>query len=199
MTAQRLAYTIPGSVLLKVLPDGKPLLVLLHRASGRRITLTPERTFGLKPCSAYSVSFSQKPDLAIEVKDPSGEVSLWLLDPKYKLDSDGSAISDQVDRTPPGKPKKVDIDKMHAYRDALRDTDGRRVVRFAAILYPGSSEIYSSRSGRAHGKASCQREPQGSVDAASGFPAHRAFCSRRAGWGRRRGRSPPVWALVRIR
>jgi hypothetical protein len=35
-----------------------------------------------------------------------------------------------------GKPKKVDIDKMHAYRDAIRDADDYRVVRFAGILYP---------------------------------------------------------------
>ena len=38
---------------------------------------------------------------------------------------------------PDGKPKKADIDTMHAYRDAIRDEQGRHVVRYAAILYPG--------------------------------------------------------------
>ncbi|AIZ45176.1 hypothetical protein QR90_08770 [Deinococcus radiopugnans] len=140
---QRLARTVPGSVLLQVLPDGQPLLTLLHRPSGRRVTLTPERTFLRSSRPVQSVSFSQRPDLAIEVKDTSGEVALWLLDPKYKLGSEGGAGGDEPDNRPTGKPKKVDIDKMHAYRDALRDAGGRRVVRFAAILYPGANETYA--------------------------------------------------------
>jgi predicted component of viral defense system (DUF524 family) len=41
------------------------------------------------------------------------------------------------DLAPDGKPKKMDIDKMHAYQDAIRDEKGRRVVEHAAILYPG--------------------------------------------------------------
>jgi predicted component of viral defense system (DUF524 family) len=40
-----------------------------------------------------------------------------------------------------GRPKKVDVDKMHAYRDAIRDVDDRRVVDYAAILYLGSSSV----------------------------------------------------------
>ena len=38
---------------------------------------------------------------------------------------------------PDGRQKKADIDTMHAYRDAIRDEQGRRVVEYAAILYPG--------------------------------------------------------------
>ena len=44
-----------------------------------------------------------------------------------------------------GRPKKVDIDKMHAYRDAIRGTDGERVVKFAGILYPGRDIEYGGR------------------------------------------------------
>jgi hypothetical protein len=33
------------------------------------------------------------------------------------------------------RPKKVDIDAMHSYGDAIRDESGNRVVRFAAILF----------------------------------------------------------------
>ena len=38
-----------------------------------------------------------------------------------------------------GKPKKEDVDKMHSYRDAIRDENDRHVVRYAATLYPGKT------------------------------------------------------------
>jgi predicted component of viral defense system (DUF524 family) len=41
-----------------------------------------------------------------------------------------------------GQPKKVDIDKLHAYRDAIRDVRLRPVVSHAAILYPGKTVQY---------------------------------------------------------
>ena len=40
------------------------------------------------------------------------------------------------------RPKKIDIDTMHAYRDAIRDKLDRRVVRFAATLYPGPTTTF---------------------------------------------------------
>jgi hypothetical protein len=33
---------------------------------------------------------------------------------------------------------------MHAYRDAIRDNTVRRVVRYAAILYPGPTASYTA-------------------------------------------------------
>src|ERR1051326_8074355 len=53
-------------------------------------------------------------------------------DPKYGLVGDT-----REGLAPDGKPKKMDIDKMRAYRDAIRDEQGRQVVEYAAILYPG--------------------------------------------------------------
>lgn len=41
------------------------------------------------------------------------------------------------------KGPKADIDKMHAYRDAIRDPYGRRVVAYAGVLYPGPYVRYS--------------------------------------------------------
>ncbi len=32
---------------------------------------------------------------------------------------------------------------MHVYRDALRDRAGNRVVAYAAILYPGTTQEYT--------------------------------------------------------
>ena len=57
-----------------------------------------------------------------------------VFDPKYKLDSE--ELEGEVTD---GRPKKIDIDKMHAYRDAIRDTGDQRAVTYAAILYPGTS------------------------------------------------------------
>ena len=41
------------------------------------------------------------------------------------------------------RPKKVDIDKMHAYRDSIRTVEGERVVAYAGILYPGETLTFS--------------------------------------------------------
>jgi predicted component of viral defense system (DUF524 family) len=86
----------------------------------------------------HSISYEQRPDVAVEVCQPDQPVRIYLFDPKYKLDSETpeeSFIS--------SKPLKVDIDKMHAYRDAIRDEEDRRVVQYAAILYPGPLVSYA--------------------------------------------------------
>jgi predicted component of viral defense system (DUF524 family) len=36
-----------------------------------------------------------------------------------------------------GEPKSDDIDKMHVYRDALRNSFGQQFVPAAYVLYPG--------------------------------------------------------------
>jgi hypothetical protein len=33
---------------------------------------------------------------------------------------------------------------MHAYRDAIRDRDGNRIVRYAATMYPGATVSFRS-------------------------------------------------------
>ena len=73
-----------------------------------------------------------------------------LFDPKYKLwsESTGEIDRDEIDDGQElqagdgSRPVKMDIDKMHAYRDAIRDETGTRVVRYAAILYPGTTEEF---------------------------------------------------------
>ena len=66
-----------------------------------------------------------------------------MLDPKYKLDSEDLASGQETD-APSGEPKKVDIDKMHAYRDAIRNPSGCGGVTLAAILYPGQDRAYGA-------------------------------------------------------
>jgi len=46
--------------------------------------------------------------------------------------------------SPSGEPRKLDLDKMHAYRDAIRGEGDQRVVQYAAILYPGRTRRFSA-------------------------------------------------------
>ena len=154
-TESRMTRRIPGFLYVRVLPDGKPVVVLTHRKSGRRVRLIPQRSFGSAASGLHSITYSQRPDLTVEVTDRDGAVRLYIFDPKYKLDSESlTAASDEAQdllesepdgdegvlaAAPPlGSPKKVDIDKMHTYRDAIRGSLDRSVVRYAATLYPGA-------------------------------------------------------------
>ena len=127
-----------GGYYIRVLPGGRPALVLTHPEHGTVVKLIPERTYGSGAGHLHSVSFQQRPDVALEVVPPDGPPKLYLFDSKYKLD--GEFIEGE---SPDGRPKKVDIDKMHAYRDAIRGEGEERVVRYAATLYPGPAVTYA--------------------------------------------------------
>lgn len=131
-----------GGVYVRVLRDGRTALALQHPEHETTVRLIPERTYGATG-ALQSITFPQRPDIAIEVQRPGERPEVLLFDPKYKLDGEreGDAAEAAVSA---GGPLKVDIDKMHAYRDAIRDSDGRRVVRYAAILYPGPGRRYSA-------------------------------------------------------
>ncbi len=137
LVAQRLATRDAGGVFLRVLPDGQVALDLVHGPSGARVQLIPERTYGAGG-ALRSISYGQRPDIAVEVTSVAGAPRVYLFDPKYKLNGE-PVHGDGSD----GRPRKGDIDKMHAYRDAIRDTGGRRVVCSAAILYPGPAVRYA--------------------------------------------------------
>jgi hypothetical protein len=128
----------PVGAWIEVLPNRRLAVALERSSDGRTISVISQRTYA-NSGAFRSVSYPQRPDLAIEVEESNRPPEIYLLDPKYKLDSEMSA-------EPPGdgKPSKVDIDKMHAYRDAIRDQQGNRVVRFAGILYPGPQQEFTS-------------------------------------------------------
>lgn len=71
--------------------------------------------------------------MTVEVRRRGQASEFVLFAPKYKLvaDEEGS-----------GTPVKADVDKMHAYRDAIRGRDNAHGVRFAATIYPGESIWY---------------------------------------------------------
>jgi hypothetical protein len=157
--AERLIGRSPGRIWIEVLKDGKPAVELTH-SSGRRAKLVPQRKYSTESSELHSISFGKVPDVAIEIEDADGSSEIWIFDPKYKLDSEVRPTADSYDSTgPQGGPKPQDINAMHAYRDAIRDGSGRRVVRFAAILYPGSSCDYADGSEI----AAVQAQPQQSA------------------------------------
>jgi len=93
----------------------------------------------------HSVSYAQRPDIAIEVEKPGEATQIYLFDPKYKLDGETNEAGESSASDPSnGKPKKIDIDKMHTYRDAIRDETDRRPVQCASILYPGPDVRYEA-------------------------------------------------------
>lgn len=126
---------------VQVLPDGAPAIVLRDPA-GITVRLIPERTYG-RSGALHSISYPQRPDVAMEITNVDGRTHIYLFDPKYKLASDATLGTDGGGLLATGKPQKVDIDKMHAYRDAIRDAEDRRAVRYAAILYPGPRIHYA--------------------------------------------------------
>ena len=137
VASQRIVWPQAGGMYLKVLKDNHAAVDLRNEA-GDRLQVYSERSYRQSGDPLRSISFTQRPDVALELTRSDGSREVYLFDPKYKLDSEIS--SEPGD----GSPKKVDIDKMHAYRDAIRDASGTHVVRFAATLYPGQSTRYES-------------------------------------------------------
>jgi hypothetical protein len=158
---ERLVRREGQSVFVRVLPDGNSALTLEHPERLTTVRLISERTYG-KSGKLRSISYQQRPDIAVEVVQPGQPVRVYLFDPKYKLWGEtlaggGQRIFDAFDKSgyedilsydeeaqDRSKPTKVDIDKMHAYRDAIRGEAGERVVQYASILYPGQTVSYSS-------------------------------------------------------
>lgn len=118
---------------------------LTHPQSGVRVRFReqPAYTSGV---GLHSITFQQIPDIALEVTRPGLPAEVVVFDPKYKLQPPPASESDEDEEVEvfPGGPKKVDIDKMHAYRDAIRRADGSRAVKYAAILYPGAERSFTS-------------------------------------------------------
>ena len=98
------------------------------------------------PTVFYNLSFSRKqapprrssslvlrPDIVIEI-ERAGEAELHVFDAKLKVEGFASIDADTDDDAEVSSMtfKKVDVAKMHAYRDALPS------VRSARVLYPGN-------------------------------------------------------------
>lgn len=124
--------------LVHVLPDGVPALDLYHPKTHSSMHVVPQQSYGQTgdEKDIKSVSYKQKPDVSVRIIDGDGAVHIILFDAKYKLDGEELTNSSGV----ADKPLKADIDKMHAYKDAIRGSNNEPVVTYAAILYPGSED-----------------------------------------------------------
>ncbi|MGA9381226.1 MAG: DUF2357 domain-containing protein [Phormidium sp.] len=136
---QRLVAIDKSGIYVKVLPNGKPAIILVHPQHKTTVKLIPERTYG-KDGELHSASVTLRPDIAIEIKLPDGSHQVYIFDPKYKLDSEKQ---ENISRET--KPETADIQKMHTYHDAIYDNNNKQVVCYAAILYPGTYMTYSNR------------------------------------------------------
>jgi len=114
--------------ILKLLPANRTILTLCHQSKNKTLQLIPERIYHDKSC----MSHQQRPDLALEIMTPDQEIpSVYLFETKYKL------------QHPQDKPYKADIDKLHAYRDAIL-YQGQKIVHHAVLLYLGQTYHYPS-------------------------------------------------------
>jgi predicted component of viral defense system (DUF524 family) len=138
---QNLVHREVQGLQVKLLREGVPVLRLRNEITGLRAEATLQKSFGVHG-SLRSISFRQVPDVTLQVIDRDERPSLFLFDPKYKLDSDSTD-----DGSVSVSPKKEDIDKMHSYRDAIRTREGSPVVEYAAILYPGPHVAYGESAG----------------------------------------------------
>ena len=143
LEAQSLVRRDAAGLFTNLTSGGVPTVTLIHRGTRRTARLYSERSYGATG-SLRSISFTQRPDVSVLLETPGERPQLLLFDAKYKLEGDASPPEPNADPVTLGLPKKVDIDKMHAYRDALRDERGRHIVRHAAILYPGRTVAYTA-------------------------------------------------------
>jgi hypothetical protein len=136
---QSLVKRVKDDFYIRILPDGHTAVSLEHATSSTRAYLIVERRY-LSTGHLRSVSYEQRPDVTLEVYREGHNPRLYLFDPKYKFVQEES----NAERSD-GKPKKEDIDKMHSYRDAIRDALQNHVVQYAAIMYPGSETKFYGR------------------------------------------------------
>jgi hypothetical protein len=136
---QNLVHRDAAGLYVRVLPGGTPVLELEHRKTASRIVARAEPSYRRKHGRFRSISYVQRPDLVIEIHRSGRHPRLLVFDPKYNVHA-GDTTDSELD--PALRPIKGDVDKMHTYRDSIRDECGRRVVEYAATLYPGPSQYF---------------------------------------------------------
>ena len=119
---------------IEPLLGGRPALIARSKDRSLRLEFIPQATASAGGSEFASISNSMRPDVAVKIWRANALETVLLFDPKYKRQNQG--------------PVAEDINKMHTYRDAIRGRGQRRVVRYAAIMYPGTAEKdYAGRVG----------------------------------------------------
>lgn len=124
----------PYGFAIEPLLGGRPALIARSNDGSRRLEFVPQATANAGGLEFASISNSMRPDVAVKIWRGLDLETVLLFDPKYKRQDQGPVVED--------------INKMHTYRDAIRGRGQRRVVRYAAIMYPGAAEKdYAGRVG----------------------------------------------------
>ena len=137
------------------LTGDRPAVTAFSADRSLGLQIVPQAVANPRSQGLSSVSHRMIPDVAILLWEGERLASVLVFDPKYKRDGQ--------------KPVMGDIDKMHTYRDGIRDSDGKRVVTYAAIVYPGESVDYAGQVGAVSavpGHASPSNAVRGKVAAA---------------------------------
>lgn len=132
----------------------KVMAGVVHRL-GRslRLELWYNRTFGTGGGSSSSWTRPMRPDYSLLIRPEQGSPGfeeIWLhFDAKYRVenltglfggkaepesDDEAALLEEERAAEARGRPKRADLLKMHAYRDAIRRSAG------AYVLYPGTAE-----------------------------------------------------------
>lgn len=87
-----------------------------------------------------SITCTQRPDLFLDIRDGDRR-AIHVFNLKYKVNRGKNNLDEPV---------KNDVDKMYAYRDAIRDEMGGHVVSSAALLHPGKDIALATADFAAH-------------------------------------------------
>ena len=129
VSAEELIDVLRFDELLVRVRDGSRATVKTE--TGKMVTISYQPSFSTNPkVGPYSVSLPKRPDVTVQIE---GSEKALVFDAKYRLDSE----SPEERVAGVGEPKSDDIDKMHVYRDALRNSFGQPFVPAAYVLYPG--------------------------------------------------------------
>ncbi len=123
------------------LPTQKPQMHW-QSPNGARLVLETERRYApnrnaLPQASLYSISRGQQPDLSLLYFESSTH---W----KQQQAKRGLVFEIKFRQDAYGRPRKVDLDRLHAYRDAVYvHRPHHRLFVGGALLYPGRNERYT--------------------------------------------------------
>lgn len=145
---QRVFGSTPLGFGVRALDPNRPAITASARDGGLRLELIPQANATVNGRTLRALSHQMIPDMAILLWRADQLDTVLVFDPKYKREGDG--------------PVTGDINAMHAYRDGIRATDGRRIVSFAAIIYPGTDRDYEGQVGAISGIPG-RRSPSGQV------------------------------------
>lgn len=122
---------------VRLLDRNRPAITARSPDGDLRLELIPQASATVNGRTLRALSHQMIPDVAILLWRAGQVETVLVFDPKYKRDGQGPVMGD--------------IDAMHAYRDGIRATDGRRIVAFAAIIYPGEDRDYKGQVGTISG------------------------------------------------